>query len=262
MTNLSSSDNWPKISIVTPSFNQGNFIEATIRSVLSQGYPNLEYLVMDGGSTDQTVEILKKYNGQLSWVSEKDRGQSHAINKGFNLATGDIFSYINSDDVYEPGGLHRVGAFFASHPQAHWLTGRCRIINSQGNEIRKLITAYKNFWLLSKSYQVLSVIDYISQPATFWRREVIRRIGSFNEELHLAMDYDYSLRVGKQYRLWVVNDYLASFRVHSGSKSALIRDHFNEDLAVARKYVQSKLLINLHRFHNQLIIFSYLQSNK
>jgi glycosyltransferase involved in cell wall biosynthesis len=249
---------YPRISVVTPSFNQGAYIEETIRSVLDQGYPNLEYIVMDGGSTDGTVDILRRYEKQLAWISEKDGGQSDALNKGFRKAGGEILAYINSDDTYEPGALLKVGSFFAEHPQADWLTGRCRIMDPQGREIRRLITAYKNFWLLFSSYKLLLAIDYISQPATFWRREVIQRVGPFDEELHLTMDYDYSLRVGGRYKLWVLNAPLASFRVHPASKSASIRAHFDEDLAVARKYARSKLLVNLHRLHNQLIIHSYL----
>jgi GT2 family glycosyltransferase len=213
---------------------------------------------MDGGSTDGTVDILRKYEKHLTWTSGKDGGQSDALNKGFQMAGGEILAYINSDDVYEPGALRKAGGFFASHPRAAWLTGRCRLMDPQGREIRKLITAYKNFWLLFRSYKVLLAIDYISQPATFWRREVIERVGPFDEELHLTMDYDYSLRVGSQYRLWVINQALASFRVHSASKSAAIRAHFNEDLAVAQRYAHSKFLLNLHRLHNQLIIASYL----
>jgi glycosyltransferase involved in cell wall biosynthesis len=252
----------PRITICTPSFNQGHFIEETINSVLNQSYPNLEYIVMDGGSTDGTVDILRKYEKHLVWKSEKDRGQSDAINKGFRMASGDILAFINSDDVYEPGALHKVGKFFAGHPQASWLTGQCRIVGPQGREFRKLITYYKNFWLLFKSYNVLLVLDYISQPATFWRRDIVKRIGSFDEGLHLTMDYDYSLRVGKQYKLWIINDYLASFRVHDASKSAFIHDHFNEDLSIAQRYTRSYLQIRLHRLHNQLIISSYLLLQK
>jgi len=252
----------PKISIVTPSYNQANFIEQTIQSVLSQNYPNLEYIVMDGGSTDGTAEILKKYGSQLTWFSEEDRGQSDALNKGLCIATGDICAYLNSDDVYEPGALHKVGKFFADHLQVSWLTGKCRIVDRQGREIRKLITYYKNFWLLFKSYNVLLVIDFISQPATFWRRDVVKQIGPFDEDLHLTMDYDYSLRVGKQYKLWVLNDYLASFRVHRTSKSEQVREHFDEDLSIAKRYSRSRLLINLHSFHNSLIVaaYQYMQS--
>src|SRR5665648_525607 len=163
----------PQITVITPSYNQGDFIDQTIQSVLSQNYPDLQYLVMDGGSTDQTVDILKQYDQQFFWVSERDRGQSDALNKGLRMATGEVVCFLNSDDLYEPGALFQVGKFFADHPEAAWLTGKCRVVDPMGVEIRRPITAYKNFWLRSKSYRALLVLDYISQPATFWRREVI-----------------------------------------------------------------------------------------
>ena len=252
----------PKITVVTPSYNQGQYIEETIQSVLDQKYPNLEYIVMDGGSTDETVDILRKYEKHLTWFSEKDRGQSEALNKGFRMGTGEIFAFINSDDVYEPGAFHKVGTFFARHPQAYWMTGKCRVIDHQGREIRRLVTAYKNFWLLFKSYQVLQVLDYISQPATFWRREAIEKVGPFDEKLHYSLDYDFSLRVGKDFKLWVLKDYLAAFRIHPSAKSRLIHDYFNEDLSIAQKYTRSNFLVGLHRLHNQLIIFAYTKMNK
>jgi glycosyltransferase involved in cell wall biosynthesis len=217
---------------------------------------------MDGGSTDGTAEILKKYGSQLTWFSEEDRGQSDALNKGFCMATGDICAYLNSDDVYEPGALFKAEKFFADHPQADWVTGRCQLIDPQGRKFRKIVCTYKNFWLLFKSYTVLLVLDYISQPATFWSRQVIEKVGLFDERLHFSMDYDYSLRVGQHFKLWVINDYLAAFRIHPASKSGQIRDHFNTDLSIAKRYSRSRLLINLHSFHNSLIVaaYQYMQS--
>ena len=254
----------PKISIITPSFNQGDFIEETIRSVLDQDYPMLEYLVFDGGSTDNTIQILKKYERYLVWVSRADRGQSDALNQGFRQASGEILAFINSDDRYEPGALHRVGEFMMRHPNAHWVTGKCRVIDTGGRETRKPITAYKNFWLGMRSYRVLCVLDYISQPATFWRRSVIERVGLFDENLDYSMDYDYSLRVGQYFRLWVINDYLASFRVHPASKSGRIREHFDTDLAISKRYSRSRFLHGLHRLHNSIIVGIYrlLQENR
>jgi glycosyltransferase involved in cell wall biosynthesis len=247
----------PRISIVTPSLNQANYIETTIHSVLDQGYPKLEYLIVDGGSTDGTIEILKKYDKHLTWSSEKDRGQSDAINKGFRRTSGDILAYINSDDCYEPDAFQKVGEYFAKKPDAHWVTGKCRIIDEKGNERRRLITQYKNLWLFLKSYKVLLVLDYISQPATFWRRTVIEKIGLFDENEHLSMDYDYSLRAGQHFSLHVIDSYLAAFRIHPSSKSRLIREHFNSDLAIAKRYTNSHTLQRLHQLHNLLIITTY-----
>ena len=254
--------NLPKITVITPSYNSERYIEITISSVLDQNYPNLEYLVIDGGSSDKTLDILKKYDNSLTWISEKDRGQSHAINKGIDMATGDVIAYMNSDDSYEQGALLRVGNFFIKNPKAYWVTGRCRFVNPKGQEIRKLATLYKNFWLLWGSYVVLMILDYVSQPATFWHREVINKVGYFNENLHYAMDYDYSLRVGKAYKMWRLNHYLASYRIHPYSKTfssaASINAQFDEDLALARKNGASQLYVNLHSFHNSLITKIYL----
>lgn len=248
----------PRISVITPSLNQGHFIGQTIESVLQQEYPNLEYIVIDGGSTDDTLEVLKEYSGRISWVSEQDRGQSNALNKGLRMASGEIVAYLNSDDIYHPGALTAVGKFFKSHPEADWLTGRCRIIDLNGAEIRRAITLYKNFWVLTNSYRVLQILDFISQPATFWRKNVIDEIGEFDEELVYAMDYDYSLRVGKKFKLWVLHKYLASYRIHPSSKAGgSAHAQFEVDLQIAKRYCSSNLILHLHTLHNNLIIGVY-----
>jgi glycosyltransferase involved in cell wall biosynthesis len=248
----------PRISIVTPSYNQGEYIAETIDSVLNQDYPDLEYLVMDGGSTDGTLDVLRRYDGRLQWTSEEDRGQSHAINKGFRRATGEVLAFLNSDDLYEPGALRKVGDFFASHPQAAWLTGRCRNVDHAGREIRRPVTFYKNLWLRLRSYAALQITDYVSQPATFWRRAVIDKVGLFDEGLHYAMDYDYSLRVGRHFRLWVLPEYLAAFRIHPSSKAgASASAQFDADLDIARRHVTSPVRLGLHAVHNAAIVAIY-----
>ena len=248
----------PRITIITPSYNQGEFIEQTIQSILGQEYPDLEYMVIDGGSTDGTLDVLTKYDGRIKWVSEPDRGQSHAINKGLRTATGDVVAFLNSDDLYEPGALLEVGRFFSRHPQAAWLTGRCRVIDQNGREIRKWMTFIKNFWLRTRSFAVLQVLDYVSQPATFWRREVVEKVGFFDENLRYAMDYDYSLRVGQHFKLWVLDEYLASFRIHPTSKAgASASAQFDVDLEIARAHVSSPALIALHRLSNWIVVTLY-----
>jgi glycosyltransferase involved in cell wall biosynthesis len=256
---------YPKITIITPTLNQADFINETIQSVLNQGYPNIEYIIVDGGSTDGTKEILESYDGRIRWISEKDRGQSDAINKGLRMASGQVIAFLNSDDLYEPGALLDVGAFFAKNPDAFWLTGWCRVIDPQGVEIRKLITLYKKFWLLLHRYEILIVMDYISQPATFWRKEVIEKVGVFNENLHYAMDYDYFLRVGKYFKLWVRPRYLASYRIHPNSKAgSSAHAQFDSTFKIAQSHSNMKLLIWLHSWHNRMIVFFYrrLQEDK
>lgn len=249
--------NYPKISIITPSYNQAQFLEETIQSVLGQNYPNLEYWIIDGGSTDGTLEILKKYNGQIKWISEPDHGQTHAINKGLQRATGEIVAFLNSDDIYEPGALFAVGRYFLSNRDAVWLSGRCLNVDEFGCRIRSFIQRYKNFWLRLNSYPVLLVLNYISQPATFWRRSALQKVGYLNEDLHYTMDYEYWLRLGKEYRLNVLNRDLASFRIHGLSKSGTTPNkQFDEELKVA-KFFGNNNHIFLHKLHRFITVTIY-----
>ena len=237
----------PKISVITPSYNQGNFIEQTIKSVLNQNYPNLEYIIVDGGSTDGTLEILRKYDTKIIWKSEKDKGLADAINKGLRLATGEIVAYINSDDIYATGALEKIGRFFQENPQTMWACGKCKIIREDGEEIFRSITWFKNFWLKKYSYNKLLVINFISQPAVFWRRKLIEDIKFFNCNLNFAMDYEYWVRIGKKYNPAVINEYLASFRIHSKSKGTVsYSKQFKEELNIAKLYSSNCLLVFLH----------------
>jgi glycosyltransferase involved in cell wall biosynthesis len=244
-------DKWPKISVITPSLNQADFIERTIDSVLSQNYPNLEYIVIDGGSNDGTLEILKKYDSQIKWISEKDQGQADAINKGLKMATGQILTYLNSDDLYEARALEKVACFFKKNPKTMWVYGKCRIIDENDKEIRKIITWYKNFWLKKYSYNKLLAMDFISQPAVFWRKELTEEIGTFNINEHLVMDYGYWLRAGRKYSAGVINDYLAKFRLHQSSKSSKqFFEASKQALDTAKKYSQGKKIpILFHYLH-------------
>ena len=250
----------PKISIITPSLNQGQFIEKTIRSILSQDYPNVECIVMDGGSSDGTVQILDSYSDRLKWVSEKDKGQTDAINKGLRLASGDIVGYLNADDLLLPGALSKVARLFMEKPKAMWVTGQCRIIDEEDREIRRLITAYKNAWLRFHSRTSLLVTDYISQPSTFWRAGVFAELGYLDESLHYAMDYEYWLRLYSKYPLIFIPEYLAAFRIHTQSKNtnAGHKDvYINEEKAVIKKYTESRFLQTLHDLHRWLMTTVY-----
>jgi glycosyltransferase involved in cell wall biosynthesis len=256
---------FPKITIITPSLNQGQFIDATIHSVLSQGYPNLEYIIMDGGSSDNTLDILRSYSDRVTWVSEKDTGQTNAINKGLRMAGGDIMAYLNADDLFLPGTLEKIARKFMENPDAMWITGRCRIINENGREVRRLITGYKNLFLGMHHRSLLSITDYISQPATFWRSGIFRELGPLDESLHYAMDYEYWLRLNANYPLIVIPDYLAAFRIHSQSKNtnAGHRDvYIDEELSVIRRHTRSNFLRFLHRVHRWLMTTVYSAINK
>jgi glycosyltransferase involved in cell wall biosynthesis len=226
-----------KISIVTPSYNQAEFIERTIQSVLNQDYPEIEYIIMDGGSTDGSLEIIKKYSDKLIWKSEKDHGQSDAINKGLKLATGDIVAFLNSDDTYEPGALSKVAGYFQQNPNVKWAYGKCKIIDENNTEIRKPITFYKNLLLKNYSYKKLLSENFISQPATFWKKELHSEIGYINEDEHFCMDYEFWLRIGKKYPAGVINSYLANFRYYANSKSGSVnKKQFQDELRIAKKF--------------------------
>lgn len=237
-----------KISIVTPSYNQGAYIEYTIQSVLGQeGDFELEYLIIDGGSTDNTLDILKKYNGQLHWISERDRGQSDALNKGFRRVTGDIIGWINSDDTYAPSAFQKVMDYFSRHPELLWVTGRCQTIDQNNSEIRKIVTRYKNFCLKHYSYTFLLIDDFISQPSTFFRKELLDKVGLIDETYQYSMDYEYWLRIGSRgFKPGIIHDYLANFRVHSTSKlGAFTEKAFRTSYEINKKYTKKRPVIRI-----------------
>lgn len=249
----------PKITIITPTYNQANYIERTIESILNQNYPNIEYIVMDGGSTDGTIDILKSYGDRIIWSSKKDKGQADAINKGLKIATGEICAYINSDDTYEPDAFKKVAKFFVDNPEKKWVYGKCRIIDENDNEIRKSVTRYKNTMLKNYSYSKLLIENYISQPATFWKNELHSELGLFDESEYHVMDYEFWLRVGSKYPAGVINEYISNFRFYSNSKSGLqTKERFQDELRVAKKYSKGNAMINfLHQLNYFKIVGSY-----
>jgi len=248
-----------KITVITPSFNQGAFIERTIRSILEQEFDGeLEYLIIDGGSTDNTIEILKKYEDRLSWISEKDNGLADAVNKGFRMATGEIIGWLNSDDLYRPGTLKLVADFFSHHPECMWLYGKCRIIDENDREIYKGVTTYKNLLLNTFSYGRLMTENYISQPAVFFRKKLVEEAGELRTDLRFAMDYDLWLRFGKLYPAAVVRGYISDFRRHSGSLSEnYTARQFAEQYEVAKANGANALQLAVHKFNVSKIIWGY-----
>jgi glycosyltransferase involved in cell wall biosynthesis len=216
----------PKISIITPSFNQGHFIEQTILSVLNQNYPNLEYIIIDGGSMDDTVSIIRKYESKIHyWVSEKDNGQSDAINKGLKICTGDIIAYINSDDMYENDTFVKIINRYneIAHKKA-LIYGKFKVIDEkntilwQPNDLNDELKLVKY-----SSFELLQCWKYtIPQPSTFWTREVLNEIGYFDTSLHFSMDLDYWLRViQSNIPIYQVNSVYSYFRRHDSAKSSL-----------------------------------------
>lgn len=209
-----------KISIVTPSYNQGAFIGRTIDSILSQrGEFELEYRVIDGASTDNTVEILRSYGDRLQWVSEPDKGQVDAINKGLVRATGDIVGWINSDDLLLPGALAKVAAAFRAHPDVEWVHGRCVIVDEHDREVRKWVSAYKHYRCKRHSFANFLTEDYVSQMTTFWRKSMQDEVGLVDPSFKYAFDYDLFLRFAKRGDPIYIEDPIACFRWYPQSKS-------------------------------------------
>jgi glycosyltransferase involved in cell wall biosynthesis len=248
-----------KLSVITPSYNQGHFIERTIRSILGQEFDGeLEHILIDGGSTDDTLSTLKKYQDRIRWVSEQDNGLADAVNKGFDRATGEIIGWLNSDDLYRPGTLQRVMDYFSAHPDCMWLYGKCRIIDENDQEMYKGVTGYKNLLLGKYSYSRLMTENYISQPAVFFRKKLLDEAGKLRTDLRFAMDYDLWLRFGKLYPAHVIPEYISDFRRHKGSLSENYTGRqFAEQYAVARENGATPLQLAVHRFNVQKIIWGY-----
>ncbi|MEE9611808.1 MAG: glycosyltransferase family 2 protein [Desulfatiglandales bacterium] len=211
---------WPRINIVTPSYNQGRFIEGTIRSVLLQGYPNLEYIVIDGGSADGTTDVLRKYEPWLTyWVSEPDRGQSHAINKGFRLASGEVAAWLNSDDQYLPGTLKTIAEHAHRYPEAGaWAGGGRRIDSKSGKLIWERLPPGLEF------SQILGWNKYyLPQPSCFLNRRVLKDDIYLDESYHLQMDFDLWLRISKRFSIIPIEQILSINLHHSKAKTVSLR---------------------------------------
>lgn len=213
----------PRITIVTPSYNQGKYIEQTILSVLNQNYPNLEYIIMDGGSIDGSVAIIKKYEKFLSyWCSEKDEGQADAIHRGFKKGTGEILGWVNSDDLLMPGCLSSVAQYFLHHPHIDCVVG-----NAVGiNEYSKMLGDPLGLpWVVFGRFETYNKLLYrggmgFSQPASFWRRKPYFDIDGLDTSKQFALDYDLFLRLAKLKPFDYLNQTLACFRMHNSSKTA------------------------------------------
>lgn len=220
-----------RFSIIIPSFNQASFIERTLESVLGQGDVDLEVLVFDGGSTDGTVEILKRYDDRITWESGEDGGQADAINRGLYAATGDVLAYLNSDDIYYPNTLERVEEHFRGNPESLIVYGNADHIDEQDDVIETFPTE-------SWSYERLGEICFISQPSVFWRREVIERFGFFDDTLTCALDYEYWLRIGRTVEFdYISGDPLAGSRFYPDTKTSTLRlTSHRECLQLALKY--------------------------
>lgn len=253
---------YPKISIVTPNFNQERYLEATILSVLTQGYPNLEYIIIDGGSTDGSLEIIKKYSNQLSyWISEPDGGMYEAIQKGFDKSTGEIMAWINSDDMYHPGALFVISDIFQSFPEVNWLLGAMTSYDEKGRTIG--LERSKSF---SKYDFYIGNFKWIQQESVFWRKSLWERTGSkLNFNLKYAGDLALWLSFFAFENLYVIDALIGGFRQRSEHQLSL--DYFNDYI------IESNILLNsvslskkdriiVDNYKRMLSIVSFLNSLK
>lgn len=231
-----------RISVVIPSYNQGAYLPETFDSLFEQNFPDLEVIVIDGASTDNSVEVIKEYEDQLSyWVSEPDSGQTDAINKGLQRITGEVWCYLNSDDLLEPGSLRTVARFFAGHPDRHWLSGGAHIFDENGiiRQIAPVNTQKAKDYLTPWNRSVRAVFPF--SGACFLRRTVIEKIGPFDAAYHYSMDMEYYARAIFEggFKQEITTDILARWRWHAESKTMVkgITYAFREDeLAIAERF--------------------------
>ncbi|MFA6518478.1 MAG: glycosyltransferase family 2 protein [Candidatus Shapirobacteria bacterium] len=252
-----------KFSIVTPSYNQGQYIEETINSVISQkGDFDIEYFIMDGSSTDNTVAILKKYSKNLSknprisfyWQSKKDSGQVDALNQGLAKTNGDVIAYINSDDYYLPNAFNTVAKYFESHPKSLWLVGNCQVSNP-----RLAWTFFlKHLWPIQCFKDALYVFNTINQPSVFLKKPLVDKVGKFNSDYHYAFDYDYWLRCLKFGLPSRIFNGLSVFRIHEKSKGNTgFIAQFTEDRIILNNYYPNIIERKLHDFGKYLVSHIY-----
>lgn len=205
----------PRIAVVTPSYNTGRHIGAAIRSVLDQDYADVDYLVMDGGSTDQTLEVLKSFGRRLRWICEKDDGQADAIHRGFGQTSGDILTWLNSDDTYAPGAFRAVAEFFAEHPRVSLVYGDANYIDADGSLIGRCVHVEPY-----SARRLFRYSDFIVQPAAFFRRSAYEAVGGIDPRLHFAMDYDLWMKIAARFEVAYLPRHLANFRWLFDNKTA------------------------------------------
>jgi len=224
-------------AIVTPSFQQARFLPATLGSVRDQHFPRLDHLVIDGGSTDGTLDLLKKFDPPVRFISEPDRGQADAINKGFALTTGEILSWLNSDDTLAPGALQWVDKAFTENPDVGLVYGDARFIDAAGNDLGPC-TQVEPF----NRRRLMTHGDFIAQPAAFFRRSLFDQAGPLDVSLHWAMDYDFFIKATQTARVLYLPRVLAQYRFHSAGKTASSgRDRIEEVRKVVRRHGQNRL---------------------
>jgi glycosyltransferase involved in cell wall biosynthesis len=254
----------PLVSIITPSFNQARYLEATIQSVLAQDYPRIEYIIVDGGSTDGSVDIIRKYGSKLGWwVSEKDKGQTDAINKGFARAKGEILAWLNSDDTYESGAIGAAVKYILEHPQTGMVYADANFVNEDGRVIGKFNSAQTDYRLLRQGYV------HIPQQTMFFRASLWKEVGPLDPSFYFAMDYDLWTRIAQRAPLVYLPQTWANFRLHTSGKTIaaddrcwpeMLRVHYRDgggffSVIVAKYYIR-KLVAPLWNWRRRMMLKS------
>lgn len=200
------------VSIITPSFNQGQFIEETIQSVLDQDYSNIEYVIVDGGSTDNTLDILRRFGDRIRWISEKDAGQADAISKGVGMTTGDVIHWLNSDDILLPGAVSKVMACFQNSPEVKLVYGRCYYCDRDG----EIVGSYP-----TETFDLdrLAMFNFIAQPSAFIKRDAFLEVSGLDQRLNYLFDVDLWIKIGMQFKTLYLPEYLSEYRLHDTSKT-------------------------------------------
>lgn len=245
----------PKISIVIPSYNKVKYIKKTLDSIIDQNYKNFEVIIQDGGSTDGSLEVIKKYVKKypslMSYVSKKDGGQLDAINTGIKKAKGEIVTFINADDVYTKDAFESVAGHYMENPDALWFAGRGVVIDENDNEIAKPVTWYKSLLLGLNSYHLLLVTNYHMQPSVFLTKRAFKKYGLFTGTKFAVMEYDTWLKIGKDQMPVIINKVLTRFRLEKDTKTSTNANKLlTEDEKIVKKYTKNSLILFLHILHN------------
>lgn len=242
-----------KISIVIPSYNKSGFIGKTLESIFSQRYQSIEVIIQDGGSTDETIEIIKKFARKypIIWESKKDKGQLDAVNIGLKKATGDILTFINADDCYVPEAFTTISNAYAKNPSAFWFAGRGIVINERGKEIAKSITCYKNFLLALNFRFCLLIINYLMQPSVFFTKEAFVKYGPFTGTSNFITEYDFWLKLSKVSTPVVINKNISKFRIEESTKTKTMSGKLlSADWEIVNKYTKNPVVLVLHKLNN------------
>jgi glycosyltransferase involved in cell wall biosynthesis len=243
----------PKISIVVPSYNKAKFIELTLKSIFSQNYENLEVVIQDGGSTDGSVEIIKKFAKKYPIIleSKRDKGQLDAVNIGMKKATGQILTFINADDCYKPDALSAVSKAYTKNPNSLWFAGKGIVVNENEKEIAKAVTWYKNLLLSLNSKFFLLITNYLIQPSVFFTKSAYKKYGPFTGTSDFITEYNLWLKLGHVSMPVIINKNISEFRIEPNTKTKrMFKKLLFEDMKIVKKYTRNPIILILHELNN------------